>query len=283
VAVAGPPLPDSVCESLVSDALADTLSPDRGALRLVVPAAPDSLTEGVRAVVEWAWAQQPEPHVTAIYDGHIPFSEVERVFLENGADEVRQVPDVAAGVVKELVAAAPDSALLVVLHEAEPDALTMAILGGCFDAEIPVFDVSHGAIPLCRNDVWGWEPSPEEKEEDVVDAPAGDVAPLAEEPAVEEAPEPKMAVASIPVDPPTEHEVLRALRAQFVRIEKTAAEAINSIDDTMAGKVRPRPARDYPILISTDGGVTKRPRGRGKAPKGSIEYNGKTGEVLRVH
>lgn len=276
VAVAGPPLPETTCDALVSDALADTLSPDKHPLRVLVPTAADSLTEGVRAVVEWAW-QQPSSHTVAVYDGHLLFNDIERSFVEQGSDELLEVADVPLAIVKELADAKPNSALLVVLHEAELDPLTLRLASLCFDAEVPIFDVSHGAIPLCRNDVTGWEPEAETSAP--VDADVSEVV-------VEAQPAPKMAVATpvdVTEDIPDEHEILRELRRQFTRIEKTAAEAISSLDDAMEGKPRARTARDYPILISYAGDPTRHPRGRGKAPRGSTEYNGRTGEVLREH
>lgn len=273
-AVVGPPLPEPPAKALIADALADTLPPVPGQIRILVPVADGSLTEGVRAVVEWAW-MEARTNVIAVHNGQVG-GDTESQFIETGADGMIQATDIVGVIGRQLLDALPDACLVVALGDAEPDDLTRNLADLCSTLKIPVYDICRAAIPLSPHDLSGWEDSePEPEPETAIQEESA--------PAVEELETARMAVATVPAG---SHEVdfataLREERRGWVRVEKIATEHINDIDDQLNHGKPPYKPRHNGILISYDGGLTKQPRGRGKAKKGSIEYDARTLKEIR--
>jgi hypothetical protein len=269
-AAVGPAATEPPSELLIADSLADTLRPHERPVRLLVPVTGESLTAGVQAVVEWAWKQEGV-EVVAVYDNHLLFTDLERRFLDEGSDSTISAEDVAYTIGQELAVAPQESCLIAVLNDEAPDALTKTLVDLAFLSEVPVYDIAHAMIPVDPFDLTGWDTA------DTADPDEPEAA--AEEP-VEEAPA-KMAVAEVSA-PPLDIDTLKDMRRGWVIVEKTAAEWLGFIDDELKGRGHAPKPRQGKIYISTDGGLTKQPRGRGKAPKDSIEYN-EAGEVIRRH
>lgn len=271
-AVVGSGTAEPPAKALISDTLGDTLRPGERPVRILVPVIGGSLTADVRAAIEWAWGQKTTI-VGAVYDSSLKYTEVEEHFLDEGADETSDVDDVAYHIGRELADAMPDAALLVMLDNTElpelPE-LSRRLIDICFISGVPIYDICAAGIHVSPYDITGWEnsepePEPEAKGEEV--ATVAETEPPALAPAL-----------TLPEETAV---ALRQERSGWVKVEKVAATHINAIDDRLKGGQPAKKPGHNGILISYDGGKTKHPRGRGKAPKGSIEYDAKTLKEIR--
>lgn len=281
-AVVGPPLDKEPDALLLFDALPDMLTDFRDKFRLLVPVAVGTLTEGVQAVVEWAW-EMGGVDVVAVYDGHSLGDDMGRGFLEEDADEVISADDVVDAMVSELAEARPTSALICALYDAEPDDFTQQVMRGCFELKVPVYDVSHGMIELSIHDLDGWDDAP------APEPPAEETEPAETEAVADAAPEPGQMADTAALDaectPPAAgldalRAALREARKEHVAAITRSRRIIEHINAALGEETEPEPR--HGIEISYDGEQGPwHPRKRGRAPGGSIERDAVTKMILR--
>lgn len=168
----------SISTELVSDALTDTLRATEEEVRLLVPATLERLSEGVQAVVEWAWEQGV--HVVAFPGTEAVDPEsIVGGLITDGADEVDWFPVINTRVYLELVNALPSSCLIVLADEDGFDAETQDLMARCFANNVPVFNLSEGMIEVDPYDHQDEEPElpfvpDEEKPDEAEYATLGD-------------------------------------------------------------------------------------------------------------
>lgn len=277
-AIAGPPLTQDPNTQLITDSLRDFLHPDDTELRLIVPVVGGSLSLGVQAVVEWAWERDVK--VAAVHgqnDNNL--TDVEYQFLEDADESVISL-DAAQTVALVLKQALPNACLIVAPFGEVFDDFTRSLMALCFEHEIPVYDLSAALMEVDPYDSWENEGGTAEDEaEEKPEEEPQEAAQEATEGAEEEPQEEDFPAADI-------FEELERIERQADQIGKASmvirdrARALKSGQPTAQ---EPRPAKTRNGIEISRNGMDGPwlPRGRGRAPKDSIERDAVTKEILR--
>lgn len=253
---------------LVDDALTDTLRATELEVHLLVPACTGRLSAGVQATVEWAWAH--EVRVIALNDGGA-VTEIEGNFLEDGADEIITAPDVNAAIVAELANALPFACLLVVLSDG-PDPATAELMRLCHEADVPVFDLANGLMEMDPYDMDDPEEENEPEEEKPVETiqPEGTTSDSEGEWVLVDITEPVPNTPVRAVDEWTLEEMgglLTGISAHVTEMQTILARIRPELAALASPAVEKTPAPKKGAArmeVSLDGGVTWKPRGRGR-------------------
>jgi len=270
-AVAGPPLAQDPNVQIITESLRDFLNPDETDVRLLVPVVGGSLSLGVQAVVEWAWERDIK--VAAVQEQTNNLSDVEYQFLED-ADEINTSLDAAATIAHVLGQALPNSCLIVAPFGEEYDDFKRTLMTLCFQRDVPIYDLSNGLMEIDPYDSWeneGGAPAEEEEKPQEQSEEAAEEA--VELPQEQEEDYPAADI----------FEELERIERRADASAKTCLEIRDRARSLKAGRPMVRQAEPrHGIEISRNGDQGPwLPRGRGRAPGGSVERDAVTKKILR--